>query len=94
MNDRDSNILAEIEGKPVKVIGHMLSPARYGKTRLELYPTHLVETTQHLVSALESEILLSELHGATLAVRGNATLLALAGILFLPPRQPSPRKTS
>jgi hypothetical protein len=83
MTDRDSNILAEFEGKAVKVIGQMLAPARYGKTRLTLYPMRLVEETRRPVAALESEILLSELHGATLAVRGNATFMSVAGILFI-----------
>lgn len=88
----DENILAEISGKPVNAFGNALAPSGWGKTRLQLTPTRLVERTKHIVSETYSELLLQEVQGAALAVRGNPALLALGfatlaifglGLIFL-----------
>ncbi len=92
MRDEDPDILSEVEGKPVNTFGQMLQASSWGKTRIELHRTRLVEHTKHIVSETESQILLTELQGAAYAVRGNPVLLGLGmatlvifglGIIFL-----------
>lgn len=77
MRDDDSNVLASISGKPVNAFGHFLSESSWGKTRLELHETRLIEDTKHIVSEQHSEILLQEMQGAAFVTRPNPLLIGI-----------------
>jgi hypothetical protein len=76
-------LLAEVTGKPVVMMlnGTMMT-ASMGTTRLELFPTRLVETTRYTLAERRSEILLSEVQAVEYRVQTNTGLLLL-GIILL-----------
>ncbi len=63
--------------------GHVLVPSMFGNTTLTLRGDRLIDDTKKIVASHHSEILLSRIDSAEIAVSGNNALLGI-GLVTLP----------
>jgi hypothetical protein len=91
LHDR-GRLLASVRGRPAIAWHGTVVPSMFGSTSLQLYERRVVETTARVVSARDSEILLTEVDSVELVVKGNAAWIVLGvitigffglGVIFL-----------
>jgi hypothetical protein len=82
--EEDREPLAEVTGKPVvMVFTNTMTPSSYGRTRLSLYPTRVVEDTRYVVTERKSAIFLSDVLAVEYVAQGNPVFLVLGIPLIL-----------
>ncbi len=69
--------LMEIYGKPAISSYGFIAPAFFGKTKLALTETRLIEETRRIVATRKCEVILSEVDSIEIAEDGNPFLLTL-----------------
>jgi hypothetical protein len=72
-----SQPLMEINGKPAISSYGFIAPAFFGKTKLALTETRLVEETRRIVATRRCEVILSEVDSIEISEDGNPFLLTL-----------------
>ncbi len=75
-------IIAEISGKPTSQTFSNITAATFGKSKLTLHDTKLVENTKQIISRRHCELLLSQIDSAEITTKGNPMWLVL-GLLTL-----------
>ena len=80
--NQNSHTVTSVEGKPAATTFNNVSAGLFGKTKLFLTSSRVVETTRRIISRRYSELLLSEIDSAEITTGGNP-LWILLGILTL-----------
>jgi hypothetical protein len=89
MLNRDNAIL-ELTGKPGNSNYGVIAPCFWGRTKLQLQPTRLVESTQKIIARRDCAVLLTHVDSVEIVEEGNPlwlvlgflTISILIGVIF------------
>jgi hypothetical protein len=84
------NAILELTGKPGNSNYGVIAPSFWGRTKLQLQPTRLVESTQKIIARRNCTVLLTQIDSVEIVEEGNPlwlvlgflTISILIGVIF------------